>query len=68
MRLADDKDEYDFEEKVILDPRVWKKEEQGEGSSEGSPAASRRREPVQCIKRDIVEALLQLCAILESRQ
>ncbi|CBJ26795.1 conserved unknown protein [Ectocarpus siliculosus] len=67
MRLADDKDEYDFEEKVILDPRVWRKEKE-EGSYEDSPAAPRRREPVQCIKRDIVEALLQLCAILESRQ
>eukprot|EP00752_Nemacystus_decipiens_P013017 g11515.t1 len=61
MRLADAGDEYDFDEKVILDPRVWRKDE-------GSDAAPRRREPVQCIKRDIVEALLQLCAILESRQ
>lgn len=38
---------------VILDPRVWRKDE-------GSDAAPRRREPVQCIKRDIVEALLQV--------
>eukprot|EP00903_Cladosiphon_okamuranus_P013113 g12231.t1 len=61
MRLADDGDEYDFDEKVILDPCVWRKDD-------GSDAAPKRREPLQCIKRDIVEALLQLCAILESRQ
>ncbi|CAM9787286.1 unnamed protein product [Scytosiphon promiscuus] len=63
MRLADDADEYDFDEKVILDPRVWRKEEASDGT-----VVARRREPVQCIKRDIVEALLQLCAILDSRQ
>ncbi|CAM9774936.1 unnamed protein product, partial [Laminaria digitata] len=59
MRLSDDTDQYDFDEKVVLDPRVWRREE---------GAAARRREPVQCIKRDVVEALLQLCAILDSRQ
>lgn len=40
---------------VILDPRVWRKEEGPDGA-----AVTRRREPVQCIKRDIVEALLQV--------
>lgn len=42
---------------VILDPRVWRKDE-------GSDAAPRRREPVQCIKRDIVEALLQVSTLV----
>eukprot|EP00904_Undaria_pinnatifida_P006211 jgi/Undpi1/271/HiC_scaffold_1.g00267.m1 len=57
MRLADDSDVYDFDEKVLLDPRVWRKEEGG---------AARRREPVQCIKRDIVEALLQAVYLVSS--
>ena len=48
---------------VILDPRVWRKEE-------GAPP--RRREPVECIKRDLVEALLQVmrttCTVLTPKR
>lgn len=41
---------------VVLDPRVWRKEE-------GAPP--RVREPSQCVRRDVVEALLQVrCRIL----
>lgn len=42
-----------------MDPRIWKKE---------NDAPPRRREPLEVVKRDVVEALLQLCSTLDSRQ
>ncbi|CAM9742053.1 unnamed protein product, partial [Discosporangium mesarthrocarpum] len=59
-RLSDRGDEYGFEEKVELDPGVWREEE------EGSPP--HLRESCLPILKLLVEALLQLCSTLESRE